>query len=378
MMLRVLAIFVAPCGRCRPSAAQAQLRGHGGPVRALAISPDGDAGALRQLRHLGDPLVAAEQRRRAGAALPRRRGQRGRISAGRPDRHQRRGCAHRDLAAGRAAARDGARRPQGAGRGACGVARRRDARVGVLGPHRAAVAARRRRAARDRGPHAERQRRRVHARRPRAGHRGLRRDAAHLAACWRWRRADRRPRCRRRSIRSRSRPTARSSPPAPTARSMSSRPTGELDGEIEAAQTPIIAVALSPDGRLIAAAGIRGSVAIIDRASRKLERTLVGPGLPVWSVAFFPDGRTLLTGGTDRMIRRWDAVTGEPIGDVVAGRAGRSARGLRRRSRRRGVSRLRRLPHLERRRGRRARARRWPAFSGARSRPCPATISPTR
>ena len=76
---------------------------------------------------------------------------------------------------------------------------------------------------------------------------------------------------------------------------------------------------ISPDGKLVAAAGIRGSVAIIDRATRKLERTLVGPGLPVWSVAFFPDSRTLLTGGTDRMIRRWDAIKGEPIGDVLAG-----------------------------------------------------------
>src|SRR5262245_21333279 len=94
---------------------------------------------------------------------------------------------------------------------------------------------------------------------------------------------------------------------------------GELKAEIEAAQTPIIAVAVSGDGRLIAAAGIRGSVAIIDRAARRLERTLVGPGLPVWSVAFFPDSRTLLTGGTDRIIRRWDAVTGEPIGNVVIG-----------------------------------------------------------
>jgi cytochrome c len=94
---------------------------------------------------------------------------------------------------------------------------------------------------------------------------------------------------------------------------------GELKAEIEAAQTPIIAVAVSGDGRLIAAAGIRGSVAIIDRAARKLERTLVGPGLPVWSVAFFPDNRTLLTGGTDRIIRRWDVVTGEPMGNVVMG-----------------------------------------------------------
>ena len=94
---------------------------------------------------------------------------------------------------------------------------------------------------------------------------------------------------------------------------------GKLRGEVEIGTVPIIAVTVSPDGKLVAAAGIRGSVAIVDRATRNLERTLVGPGLPVWSVAFFPDSRTLLTGGTDRMIRRWDAVKGEPIGDVLAG-----------------------------------------------------------
>jgi cytochrome c len=96
-------------------------------------------------------------------------------------------------------------------------------------------------------------------------------------------------------------------------------PGGDIRGEVEAAKTPIIAVAISPDGKLVAAAGIRGSVAIIDRATRRLNNTLIGPGLPVWSVAFFPDSRTLLTGGTDRMIRRWDAVRGEPIDRLVVG-----------------------------------------------------------
>jgi cytochrome c len=96
-------------------------------------------------------------------------------------------------------------------------------------------------------------------------------------------------------------------------------PQGEMRGELQASPTPIIAIALSPDGKLVAAAGIRGSVAVIERKTRKLEHTLVGPGLPVWSVAFFPDSRTLLTGGTDRTIRRWDAVSGEPIGSVVVG-----------------------------------------------------------
>ncbi len=34
---------------------------------------------------------------------------------------------------------------------------------------------------------------------------------------------------------------------------------------------------------------------------------------------FFPDNRTLLTGGADRMIRRWDASSGEPVDAVVVG-----------------------------------------------------------
>ena len=63
---------------------------------------------------------------------------------------------------------------------------------------------------------------------------------------------------------------------------------GELRGQVEAGSTPVIAIAVSRDGVLIAAAGIRGSIAVIDRAARRLERTLVGPGLPVWSVGFFP------------------------------------------------------------------------------------------
>ena len=96
-------------------------------------------------------------------------------------------------------------------------------------------------------------------------------------------------------------------------------PAGETLGEVDASPNPVIALAISPDGNLVAAAGIRGSVAVIDRKTRKLAHTLVGPGLPVWSVAFFPDSRTLLTGGADRMIRRWDASNGEPIGVAVIG-----------------------------------------------------------
>jgi cytochrome c len=96
-------------------------------------------------------------------------------------------------------------------------------------------------------------------------------------------------------------------------------PTGERRAEVVAQSSPIVSLAISRDGNLVAGSGIRGSVAVLDRATHTLVRTLVGPGLPVWSVAFLPDDKTLLTGGADRVIRRWDAMTGDPIGSVVLG-----------------------------------------------------------
>jgi cytochrome c len=98
--------------------------------------------------------------------------------------------------------------------------------------------------------------------------------------------------------------------------------SGARAGEIVAGPRPVISIAISPDGALVAAAGIGGSVAVIDRKTRDLARTLVGPGLPVWSVAFLPDSRTLLTGGADNIIRRWDAVTGDPVDPILLETAG--------------------------------------------------------
>jgi cytochrome c len=92
---------------------------------------------------------------------------------------------------------------------------------------------------------------------------------------------------------------------------------GVMQGEVEAAAVPIIALALSSDGRLLAASSIRGAVAIIEPATRELKRTLVGPGLPAWAAAFLPGSGTLLTGGADRLIRRWNALSGEHLGELV-------------------------------------------------------------
>ncbi|HMM89671.1 c-type cytochrome [Bradyrhizobium sp.] len=97
---------------------------------------------------------------------------------------------------------------------------------------------------------------------------------------------------------------------------------GARAGEVAAGPRPVISIAMSPDGALVAAAGIGGTVAVIDRKARTLARTLVGPGLPVWSVAFLPDSRTLLTGGADNIIRRWNTSTGESVDPLLVEAAG--------------------------------------------------------
>jgi cytochrome c len=96
-------------------------------------------------------------------------------------------------------------------------------------------------------------------------------------------------------------------------------PSGKRLGAAQALSTPVVALAISRDGASIAAAGITGAVALIDRNSRSVIRTLAGRGVPVWALAFLPDGRTLLTAGGDRTIRRWDAETGEPLDPLERG-----------------------------------------------------------
>jgi cytochrome c len=95
-------------------------------------------------------------------------------------------------------------------------------------------------------------------------------------------------------------------------------PGAKPTGAIQAAAVPIVALAVSSDGALIAAAAIDGTISIIDRKARVVARTLAG-GSRVWSVAFLPQGSTLLTGGADGVIRQWNALTGESPGSPLRG-----------------------------------------------------------
>ena len=97
---------------------------------------------------------------------------------------------------------------------------------------------------------------------------------------------------------------------------------GKETAEVQAGPTPIVALAISPDGTLIAAAEIGGAVAVIDRKARTVARSLMSSSSPVWSVAFLPDNTTLLTGGADGTIRRWNTRTGGSIGSSRQGTPG--------------------------------------------------------
>jgi cytochrome c len=97
--------------------------------------------------------------------------------------------------------------------------------------------------------------------------------------------------------------------------------SGSIRLAVEVQELPITSLAVSVDGKLIAAAGLRGAVTILDRATGKTVSSLVGPGLPVWSLAFHPDGKTLYTGGADRMVRKWEIATGQPSQPANAPRA---------------------------------------------------------
>jgi cytochrome c len=95
------------------------------------------------------------------------------------------------------------------------------------------------------------------------------------------------------------------------------RSDGALRVSVETQEVPVTSLALSADGSRLAAASIGGTITIIDRIAAKVLFQIPGTRQPVWSLAFRPDGRELLSGGNDRLIRRWNPIDGEPIGDVT-------------------------------------------------------------
>jgi len=85
---------------------------------------------------------------------------------------------------------------------------------------------------------------------------------------------------------------------------------------LQTGQQGIHAIAVSPDGRLVATGGHDGSIRIAHPDGRQLAR-LRGHTDRVLDLAFSPDSQTLASAGLDGSVRRWDPTRAQPIGEPL-------------------------------------------------------------
>ncbi len=80
----------------------------------------------------------------------------------------------------------------------------------------------------------------------------------------------------------------------------------------------VMALAFSPDGKLLAGAGSDGTVRLWDVGSRQLLRSAQRHQGCVWSVAFSPDGTLLASGGNDKTARLWNVADARELATLSA------------------------------------------------------------
>ena len=75
--------------------------------------------------------------------------------------------------------------------------------------------------------------------------------------------------------------------------------------DLAAPSSPVLALALSPDGKTLAVASEDKSVRLEDPRTGEVRHTLKGHTNPVSAIAFAPDGKTLATIGKDGSAVLW-------------------------------------------------------------------------
>ncbi|RWP42447.1 MAG: hypothetical protein EOR04_11595 [Mesorhizobium sp.] len=94
---------------------------------------------------------------------------------------------------------------------------------------------------------------------------------------------------------------------------------GKVQLEVPVLRKPVTALAAAPDANYLAVAGIGDGILLLDPVSLSTIRTLDTSGVAVWSLAFAAGGKTLLAGGADHLVREWNIETGERLGAAATG-----------------------------------------------------------
>ncbi|RWO91309.1 hypothetical protein [Mesorhizobium sp.] len=101
---------------------------------------------------------------------------------------------------------------------------------------------------------------------------------------------------------------------------------GKVQLEVPVLGKPVTALAATPDANYLAIAGIGDGILLLDAVSLSTIRTFDTFGVAVWSLAFAAGGKTLLAGGADHLVREWNIETGERLGAAATGRTDPMAR----------------------------------------------------
>ena len=90
-------------------------------------------------------------------------------------------------------------------------------------------------------------------------------------------------------------------------------PSGQYRDTLDGHKDVVDALAFNPDGSTLASGDRTGTIRFWDAAGRAERLAIPALSGPVRALAFAPDGRTLVGGGDDRSIRRWGSRDGKVV-----------------------------------------------------------------
>ena len=85
---------------------------------------------------------------------------------------------------------------------------------------------------------------------------------------------------------------------------------------------PVLSISVSPNGRYFATGGGNGRIVLWSLETGQAAWETIAHDGPVWSLAFSPDGEIVFSAGSEGEIRRWAAGDGHALSDHVTSQSG--------------------------------------------------------